>query len=68
MADIPYVNGKLFAEPLSPAHFNSKMREALLDLCALDWCLISPAIFGSLFQSIIDSDVRHNLGAHYTCE
>jgi hypothetical protein len=44
------------------------MREALLDLCALDWSLISPAIFGSLFQSIMDSEARRNLGAHYTSE
>ena len=64
----PYVNGKLFAEPLPPAQFDSKMREALLDLCALDWSLISPAIFGSLFQSIMDSEARRNLGAHYTSE
>ena len=68
MAAFPYVNGKLFAEPLSPAQFDSKMREALLDLCALDWSLISPAIFGSLFQSIMDADARRNLGAHYTSE
>ncbi|NOT14190.1 MAG: class I SAM-dependent DNA methyltransferase [Methylotenera sp.] len=64
----PYVNGKLFAEPLAPAQFDSKMREALLDLCALDWSVISPAIFGSLFQSIMDTDARRNLGAHYTSE
>ncbi len=64
----PYVNGKLFAEPLAPAQFDRKMRDALLDLCALDWSLISPAIFGSLFQSIMDSDARRNLGAHYTSE
>ncbi|MDI1299845.1 DNA methyltransferase [Methylotenera sp.] len=64
----PYVNGKLFEEPLPPAQFDSKMREALLDLCALDWSIISPAIFGSLFQSIMDADVRRNLGAHYTSE
>ncbi|MDP3744901.1 MAG: hypothetical protein Q8Q76_11270 [Methylotenera sp.] len=44
------------------------MREALLDLCALDWSLISPAIFGSLFQSIMDSEARRNLGTHYTSE
>lgn len=68
LAAFPYVNGKLFAEPLPPAQFDSKMREALLDLCALDWSLISPAIFGSLFQSIMDSDARRNLGAHYTSE
>ena len=44
------------------------MRESLLNLCALDWSLISPAIFGSLFQSIMDADARRNLGAHYTSE
>ncbi|MGB4812121.1 MAG: DNA methyltransferase [Methylophilaceae bacterium] len=64
----PYVNGKLFEETLPPAQFDSKMREALLDLCALDWSIISPAIFGSLFQSIMDADARRNLGAHYTSE
>ncbi|MEQ1487888.1 MAG: DNA methyltransferase, partial [Methylotenera sp.] len=68
LSAFPYVNGKLFAEPLPPAQFDAKMREVLLDLCALDWSLISPAIFGSLFQSIMDSNARRNLGAHYTSE
>lgn len=68
LSAFPYVNGKLFAETLAPAQFDRKMREALLDLCALDWSLISPVIFGSLFQSIMDSDARRNLGAHYTSE
>jgi hypothetical protein len=44
------------------------MRDALLAACALDWSRISPAIFGSLFQSIMNSDARRNLGAHYTSE
>jgi len=68
LAAFPYINGKLFCEPLPPAGFDAAMREALLDLCALDWSLISPAIFGSLFQSIMDSQSRRNLGAHYTSE
>lgn len=68
LAAFPYVNGKLFEEPLPPAQFDRKMREALLDLCVLDWSLISPAIFGSLFQSIMNTDARRNLGAHYTSE
>lgn len=68
LAAFPYINGKLFEEALPPAGFDSKMRDALLDLCALDWSIISPAIFGSLFQSIMDSDARRNLGAHYTSE
>lgn len=29
---------------------------------------LSPANFGSLFQSIMDADARRNLGAHYTSE
>jgi hypothetical protein len=50
------------------ADFSTAMREALLDACALDWSAISPAIFGSLFQSIMDDKARRNLGAHYTSE
>jgi hypothetical protein len=68
LAAFPYVNGKLFDEPLPIADFDAATREALLDACALDWSAISPAIFGSLFQSIMDSTARRNLGAHYTSE
>ena len=68
LAAFPYVNGKLFAEMLPPAGFDSAMRLALLDCCTLDWSRISPAIFGSLFQSIMDRQARRNLGAHYTSE
>jgi len=64
----PYVNGQLFAEQLSFASFNSKMRQSLLDCCVLDWSKISPAIFGSMFQSVMDTNQRRNLGAHYTSE
>ena len=68
LASFPYVNGKLFEEALPLADFNAAMREALLDACALDWSSISPAIFGALFQSIMDDKARRNLGAHYTSE
>lgn len=64
----PYVNGKLFDEPLPITSFNSKMREILLECSALDWGKISPAIFGSMFQSVMDPQERRNLGAHYTSE
>ncbi|MDO8811222.1 MAG: N-6 DNA methylase, partial [Gallionella sp.] len=67
-AAFPYVNGKLFEEMLPIASFDLAMREALLDCCALDWSGISPAIFGALFQSIMDGKARRNLGAHYTSE
>lgn len=64
----PYVNGKLFEEHLPLASFDSEMRKTLLDCCILDWGKISPAIFGSLFQSVMDGKARRNLGAHYTSE
>jgi len=67
-AQFPYINGKLFEENLSIASFDSEMRNILLESCGLDWGLISPAIFGSLFQSIMDKTARRNLGAHYTSE
>ena len=68
LAAFPYVNGKLFEEQLPMAHFDSEMRRILLDCCLLDWGKISPAIFGSLFQSVMDATARRNLGAHYTSE
>jgi hypothetical protein len=68
LAAFPYINGKLFEENLRTASFDRSMRETLLQCCELDWGAISPAIFGSLFQGIMDSKVRRNLGAHYTSE
>jgi len=68
LAAFPYVNGALFAEALPLAAFDAAMREHLLDACAIDWSTISPAIFGALFQSIMDAKARRNLGAHYTSE
>ncbi|MGH8427878.1 MAG: type IIL restriction-modification enzyme MmeI, partial [Gammaproteobacteria bacterium] len=68
LAGLPYVNGKLFEETLPIAAFTGAMRSALLDCCALDWGRISPAIFGALFQSVMDKDARRHLGAHYTSE
>ena len=68
LAELPYVNGKLFEETLPLADFNATMRGLLLDASALDWSRISPAIFGSMFQSVMDAKARRNLGAHYTSE
>ena len=68
LAAFPYVNGSLFVQTLPIAAFDRGMRQLLLDCCALDWSRISPAIFGSLFQSVMDSALQRNLGAHYTSE
>ena len=68
LAEFSYVNGKLFEEILPMASFDSKMRTALLECCYIDWSKISPAIFGSMFQSVMNPKERRNLGAHYTSE
>lgn len=64
----PYVNGRLFEEILPVASFDAQMREALTACAELDWSKISPAVFGALFQSVMDEKKRRNLGAHYTSE
>jgi hypothetical protein len=73
--DFPFVNGRLFDEKIRTASFDAAMRGLLLDCCYLDWGRISPAVFGSMFQHIMDAegldsqhDLRRELGAHYTSE
>ena len=68
LREFPYVNGDLFRGPLRTVSFDSQMRDLLLDATRLDWGQISPAIFGSLFQSVMDPTERRTLGAHYTSE
>jgi type I restriction-modification system DNA methylase subunit len=65
----PYVNGDLFDAKLNkvPPTTNA-LHEALLDCCSYDWSDISPVIFGSLFQAVMNNEERRTLGAHYTSE
>lgn len=67
----PYINGRLFEERLTTPTFNRAMRAMLFELCGLEWGRISPAIFGAMFQSVMELDAkdrRRQLGAHYTSE
>jgi len=66
--DFHYINGKLFAETLPIATWDGRMRATLLECAALDWTNISPAIFGAMFQGVMDPKQRRDLGAHYTSE
>ena len=68
LAALPYVNGALFKERLPFADFNSDMRNALLACTRFDWSRISPAIFGSLFQAVMEKKERRQIGGHYTNE
>jgi type II restriction/modification system DNA methylase subunit YeeA len=65
----PYVNGGLFDSKLNKVpHTTDALREALINCCTYDWSDISPVIFGSLFQAVMDNVERRSLGAHYTSE
>ncbi len=68
IARFPYVNGDLFRDPLRMPAFNASMRELLIEACRFDWSKVSPAIFGSLFQSVMEPEERRAQGAHYTTE
>ena len=68
LARFPYVNGDLFRTQLNIADFNADMRAALIDACHFDWASVSPAIFGALFQSVMEPAERRAQGAHYTTE
>ena len=68
IATLPYVNGGLFAEYIQTPSFSTTMRHTFIDAMHLDWSKVSPAIFGSMFQGVMDETERRNLGAHYTSE
>jgi len=63
-----YINGGLFRDRLAPADFDAKTRQTLLDCVNFDWNKISPAVFGAMFQGVMDKNQRREMGAHYTSE
>jgi len=68
LAAFPYINGDLFRGATRIPSFDTEMRSALILASQFDWSPISPAIFGSLFQSVMDKAERRKAGAHYTTE
>jgi hypothetical protein len=64
----PYVNGSLFSETIPTPNFDREMRERLLECANFDWTFVSPAVFGAMFQGVMNATERRNLGAHYTSE
>ncbi|MGZ7188467.1 MAG: DNA methyltransferase [Halobacteriota archaeon] len=67
-AKFPYINGSLFDEMLPIATFDRKTRDILLKCCYFDWSNVSPAVFGSLVQVVVESQERRDFGVHYTSE
>ncbi|MDB4848037.1 N-6 DNA methylase, partial [Candidatus Pseudothioglobus singularis] len=64
--DFPYVNGELFSKSHEVPKFTKKSRKLIIDMGSLDWSLINPDIFGSMFQAVVDEGERGHLGMHYT--
>jgi len=63
-----YINGGLYADPLRIPRLTPAFRDALLEACEFDWTIISPAVFGSMFQTVKSKEARRHGGEHYTTE
>lgn len=74
LAAFAYINGALFSERTRIPAFDADMRKLLVKCAELDWSDISPAIFGAMFQGVLEAHTpdetrqasRRELGAHYT--
>lgn len=64
----PYVNGHLFSAdaPYQVPNFDRKSRDLLIELGRLIWKDVNPDIFGSMFQAVVQTGSRSELGQHYT--
>ena len=74
-AAFAYINGDLFSQSIRIPYFDENLYNLVVRCNNLDWSEISPAIFGSMFQSVLDiddtadsDDKRREFGAHYTSE
>lgn len=68
LTQFPYVNGQLFRARIDPPQFTQALRQALLQCCYFNWTKVSPALFGSLFQTVMLPKEQRAKGAHYTSE
>ena len=69
LAAFPYVNGGLFAdETVEIPPFTEELKEILLAKASedFDWSVISPTIFGAVFESTLNPETRRKGGMHYT--
>ena len=63
---IPWINGDLFTDYDVPKDLTTAEILKLQKLDELNWADVEPAIFGTLFERILDKGSRAKLGAHYT--
>lgn len=68
LARFRYINGGLFHGGLRLPQLPAGFRDALLEACEFNWSVISPAVFGSMFQTVKSKEARRHGGEHYTTE
>ena len=68
LASFPYVNGGLFEGDVEIPPFDDEIRDILLvkESLSFDWSMISPTIFGAVFESTLNQETRRQGGMHYT--
>lgn len=69
LAAFPYVNGGLFAnESLVIPRLDEHIVDLILHKASedFDWSVISPTIFGAVFESTLNPETRRKGGMHYT--
>ncbi len=68
LAAFPYVNGGMFAGEIEIPHIDEEIRSLILQRASddFDWSLISPTIFGAVFESTLNPETRRSGGMHYT--
>ena len=68
LAAFPYCNGGLFRGDIEIPRLTDDIRNLLLEHASLDfdWSLISPTIFGAVFESTLNPETRRAGGMHYT--
>lgn len=69
LSEFPYVNGGMFAEnDIEIPQFTEELRTLILNNASneFDWSYISPTIFGSVFESTLNPEIRRSGGMHYT--
>ncbi len=64
----PYVNGGMFAGDIEIPRINDDIRTLILQRASddFDWSMISPTIFGAVFESTLNPETRRAGGMHYT--
>ena len=68
LAAFPFVSGGMFAGDIEIPRITEEIRTLILQRASddFDWSLISPTIFGAVFESTLNPETRRKGGMHYT--